>query len=115
MSSIEIPVDVSDEFIIDIIDGAEEQGIGYWAEQSVHDTNARTLTFIETEEGEEHHLSYDDITNAIEQLINKKVSVSSSIREAITLDVIDKDGCRMDADAYDVIIQVACFGEITYG
>lgn len=115
MSSIELTLDVSDEMIGDIIDGAEEQGIGYWAEQSTHDINAKTFTFIETEEGEEHHLSYEDIANAMKQLIEHKVSVNDSIREAITLDVIDKDGCRMDAEAYDVIIQVACFGEITYG
>lgn len=116
MSKILISLDVSDEFITDIIDGAEEGGIGYWASNSVNDPAKRMLTITDMEDNVAIPMSYDQIVNAISDLVNGRVSISSEIRDAITSDLASGDyGCHMDATCYDVIIQVAMFGDVVYG
>jgi hypothetical protein len=116
MSKILISLDVSDEVITDIIDGAEEGGIGYWASRSVNDLTNRTLTITDDQDNKPTTITYDQIVNAISDLVNGRVSISSSIRDAITSDLASGDyGCYMDATCYDVIIQVALFGDVVYG
>jgi hypothetical protein len=115
MSTIELPLEVSDQVIEDIIDGAG-YSIGYWAESGHHDPQNKTYSFIESEEGLEHKVSYQDIVEAIGKVVKREVGVRSDIRDAIVLDLIDyDDASRMDAEVYDVVIQVAALGEITYG
>jgi isocitrate/isopropylmalate dehydrogenase len=61
-------------------------------------------------------ITYDQIVNAISDLVNRKVSISTHITDAITSDLASEDyGCHMDAECYDVIIQVALFGDVVYG
>jgi predicted DNA-binding protein with PD1-like motif len=116
MSKILIALDVSDEFITDIIDGAETGGIGYWASHSIHDPTNRTLTITDREDNKTVTISYDQIVNAVSDLVNRRVSISTHITDAITSDLASEDyGCHMDADCYDVIIQVALFGDVVYG
>jgi hypothetical protein len=116
MSKILIALEVSDEAIIDIIDGAEEGGIGYWATRSIHDKANRTLTITDGEDNKTITITYDQIVNAISDLVNRRVSISPHITDAITSDLASEDyGCHMDAECYDVIIQVALFGDVVYG
>jgi hypothetical protein len=116
MSKILIALEVSDEAIIDIIDGAEEGGIGYWATRSVHDKANRTLAITDSQDNKTITITYDQIVNAISDLVNRKVSISTHITDAITSDLASEDyGCHMDAECYDVIIQVALFGDVVYG
>lgn len=115
MHSIEVTLEVSDVVIEDIIDGAG-YAIGYWAQNGEHDTQAQTYTVIDNDDGEEYALSYEDIANAIQKLVKHEVKVRPDIHEAILLDIVSYENAhRMDTDAYDVIIQVACFDEVTYG
>jgi predicted DNA-binding protein with PD1-like motif len=116
MSTILVALEVSDEAIIDIIDGAEEGGIGYWAVRSVHDKANKTLTITDGEDNKAVTITYDQIVTAISDLVNRKVSISTHITDAITSDLASEDyGCHMDAECYDVIIQVALFGDVVYG
>jgi hypothetical protein len=116
MSKILISLDVSDEVITDIIDGAECGGINYWASRSVNDPDNRTLTITDGEDDKTITITYDQIVNAISDLTNGRVSISPAIRDAITSDLASGDyGCYMDATCYDVIIQVALFGDVVYG
>lgn len=115
MSTIELNLEVSDEIIDDIIDGAD-YSIGYWAENSRHDRQGKTYSFWEIEEGMEHKVTYQDITDAIKKIVNREVRVRSDIRDAIILDLVDyTNACRMDAEVYDVVIQVATLDDIVYG
>lgn len=116
MSKILISIDVSDEAITDIIDGAEEGGIGYWARDSHNDTNARTFSFTDIEDDKQYTITYEQIASAIGLIATDQVELNSMIRDAIVLDLANYDDpFRMDAECYDVIIQVATFGELVYG
>ena len=115
MSTIELALDVSDEVIEDIIDGAD-YAIGYWAENADHNQQNKTYTFWETEEGVEHKVSYQDIIDALSKIARGDVRVRTDIRDAIVVDLVDYSrACRMDAEVYDVVIQVAALGDIVYG
>lgn len=115
MSTIELTLDVPDQVIEDIIDGAG-YAIGYWVESARHDPQAKTYTLIESETGEEYKMSYQDIVDALSKVVTREVRVRSDIREAIVLDLVDyNNASRMDAEVYDVVIQIACLGDITYG
>jgi uncharacterized protein YtpQ (UPF0354 family) len=116
MSKILIALEVSDEVITDIIDGAEGGGINYWASRSINDSDNRTLTITDREDNKTVTITYDQIVNAISDLVNRRVSISTHITDAITSDLASEDyGCHMDAECYDVIIQVALFGDVVYG
>lgn len=115
MSTIELTLEVSDKVIEDIVDGAD-YSIGYWAEASRHSLEGKTYSFVEIEEGMEHKVTYQDIVEAISKLVKRDVRVRSDIRDAIILDLVDyENACRMDAECYDVIIQVAALDDIVYG
>lgn len=56
-------------------------------------------------------ITINDLQKAINQIVGKKVRVSDDIRRWIA----SGDPGMIDADAADVIVQVACFGEIVFG
>lgn len=115
MSSIDIALDVTDEIIEDIIEGAGYT-IGYWASEAHYDSEARTYTVTDNEDSSEYHITYDDISKAIEKIVTKKVKLRGDIREAIVLDLVDYHNAHhMDAEVYDCVIQVACLGDVVYG
>lgn len=115
MSSIDITLDVSDEIIEDIIEGAG-YAIGYWTTECVFDSQAQTYTITDSEEGETFRLTYSDITKAIHKLVKGEVDIRKDITQGIAIDLMDyANGCHMDSEAYDCIIQVACFNKVIYG
>lgn len=115
MSTIELALDVTDEIIEDIIEGAGYV-IGYWASEGQYDSEARTYSVTDAEDDATYHVTYDDIAKAIGKIVRNEIELRDDIREAIVLDLIDYDnGGRMDSEVYDCVIQVACLGSITYG
>lgn len=114
MNTIELSVNINDEVIDDIIEGAGYE-IGYWASKAVYDSEAQTYEVTEEEDEKRYFLTYPIIAKAITSLVKGDITISPSIREAITLDLVSKEGCHMDGECYDVIIQVACFGDVIYG
>jgi hypothetical protein len=108
-------VPVVDDVIDDIIDGAGYQ-ISYWASDAEVDSQAKTYTITDAEDDSVHVVTYADIARAIQTVVDGEAGIRQDIRDAITLDVFDyKNACRMDSEAYDVLIQLACFNEVVYG
>lgn len=115
MSTIELSLDVTDEIIEDIIEGAGYT-IGYWARTATYDSEARTYEVTDAEDDTKYHVTYDDIAKAISKIVRNEAELRNDIREAIVLDLFDYDNAhRMDAEVYDCVIQVACLGSVTYG
>ena len=100
----------------DIIEGAGDY-IGYWAYEADMDTVNQTYTITEQDEPTNtvHKVTYKDIVDACAKIVSGKASSRSDIMSAVAQAFIDYENADMDADCYDVIIQVACFGEIIYG
>lgn len=122
------PLKISQESLDCILEMAGYySGIGYWAVKMEQDDEARTVTITENEEGENavHVLTYDKIEATFWKLADswQDLKVNSTIRSYFYKAVSDGiedgkgdiDSGHMDADAADVLIQFACFGELVYG
>lgn len=114
--TIRMNVELTHDAIEEIIDGAG-MSIGYWAIAGVVDEEAQTYRVTDGEDdGKSYTIHYSEIARAIQSLVDGDISIRDDIREAITLDLLDWDDAhRMGGEEYDVIIQVACFGEVVYG
>jgi hypothetical protein len=112
---IRMNVEVTEDAIEDIIDGAG-MAIGYWASKAVVDTEGKTYEVTDGEENQKYHLTYPDIARAIQLIVDRDVDLRSDIVDAIALDLLNyEDAHRIDSEAYDAIIQVACFADVIYG
>lgn len=109
------------EFLSDIITTAVEGGTGYWAEvdRYVHGTPGETyaeLVELEDEEqrrGTTHVVSIQTIAKGIAVMRGGALGPSwagDAHRWSLALDAGD-----IDAEAADVIVQAALFGEVRYG
>ncbi|CAB4123833.1 hypothetical protein UFOVP46_103 [uncultured Caudovirales phage] len=113
--TITMKVPVVDDAIDDIIDGAG-YSIGYWASNAEVDSKAQTYTVTDSDSGKKYPLTYADIARAIQTVADGKAGIRQDIQDAITLDILDYENAeRMDSEAYDVLIQLACFNEVVYG
>ena len=112
------------EFLSCIIITALEGGIGYWSECLRYKWQGREKDVVarieipkdEAHEGQtEFDLNNDVIAKGIGRVKNKEFKVAKYILQAILSGDRDNDGCDIDSDAADVIVQAALFGEIVYG
>lgn len=123
---------LSDQLLRDVLCTALEGGIGYWAEASDIETvevevNGSpmqeyvgcTLTDCEgtDDEGNDwtHKVTLDTVAEGIRRIMAREARARRDIEDAIRAAVADADAGTIDADAADVIMQVALFGEIVYG
>jgi hypothetical protein len=120
-------VSITDENVQDIIDTAAYGGITYWAiEPSQTDfadaPEDAVATIKDGEDGKVYYLTAEQIRKAYRALLKNEPrlvgpEVHGYIKDSWT-DRTPEDGIdagHIDADAADVIVQVACFGEIVYG
>lgn len=113
--------ELSRHFISDIFETAQYSAIDYWCEYSaIHrsDTDPTIITQMNVREEDEPdiiRISHDMVGKAIQSLIDGTVQVNSLTRSDILRAVLEDDTGYIDADAADVIIQVAALGEIRYG
>jgi hypothetical protein len=113
--TIRMNVEITQEVIEDIIDGAG-YAIHYWATKAVVDTEAETYTVTDGEDDKEYVIHYQDIARAIQLLVDGDADVRADIREAVALDLLNYENAhRMDSEVYDVIIQLAAMGAVIYG
>jgi hypothetical protein len=129
------------EFLQDIITAAVEGGTGYWARVSQYQYMDRwsepegriavhagtrqpggtraTLHEMNDEEtgykAEGLDLTADAVARGLGKIKRGEVQISSSLRALIMRADADNDAGDIDADAADVITQVALLGEIVYG
>ena len=94
--------------------------IGYWATSAVVDSDKQTYTITEEEAHDDEGardfiITYTDIVEAMMKLASGEVAIRSDIREAIGEAFINYDESDLDGEVADVIIQVACFGDVIYG
>lgn len=121
------PLTISQDAIDCIIEMAG-YGISYWAVSATQLTEARTYTVIDSDDQKEYVLSYEKIVESFWDLANfakqiKGASLASYVRKYIIAAMADGlrnggsdiEAGHIDAEAADMIIQYACFGEIVYG
>jgi hypothetical protein len=102
----------------DIIDIALQGGIGHWAKKEARYGLGLLLREFDEETREitsQHIVSRAGIMNAMRDILLGNVQVNIDIAMNIWQAYKDKDSFYLDAQDADVIIQVACFGDIVYG
>ncbi len=121
---------LTDQNAEDIIDTASYGGITYWATQPTAADFAsrpegKTWTIVDGYDEDDRqvfHLDADDVRRAYSRLldldqrfVNRTIHgyIVDSYRDRTVEDGIDCG--HIDADAADVIVQLACFGEVVYG
>ncbi|WJN63481.1 hypothetical protein [Streptomyces phage phiScoe56] len=122
---------VTDENVQDIIDTAAYGGITYWAGEPTRedfDALPEGKEYTIREEGDDpddavvHYLSKDQVRRAYAKLLDPGQEYVNRTIHGYILDSwrnrTDEDGIDcgdIDADAADVIVQVALFDEVRYG
>lgn len=126
---IAITVDVPDQYLSDIMTTAIEGGIGYWcaAQTIARDDRDQSVTRVvgvfDRESGDAFtepaamspDITRETIVRGLGALV-KGAQVRRDIRAAVVASLMEPgDGCDLDAEACDVIVQLGLFGEIVYG
>lgn len=115
-------VTISEEDVNDILCTALEGGINYWAVKAIPEPEYKdeipSVAFskgsnlkIVSDEGDVYTMTQEGFKNSIERYAKE---YDSSILP-ITPDGVHLDTCNIDAEAADIIIQLAIFNEIVYG
>lgn len=118
---------LTDQNITECMDAAG-YGIGYWCYRATLDPAARTYTvwpeedpFKEEDNGKPYVITYDELSKAYYRLIAKdQLLVSHGVHEYFRDSYAERDGSGIDcgyidAEAGDVWVQVAAFGEVIFG
>jgi hypothetical protein len=106
-----------EQFLADVIVCAVEGGTGYWAQVPVYrcDVAAETrATLLDVVEPASIELTLDKVEAGLEKVRERGFAVSPRILEAVIEAERELDAGVIDADAADVIVQAAAFGEIRY-
>ena len=112
--------EISAEMVADLIDTAG-YGIGYWATKAVVDETKQTYTVYWNKSdfniGDlgatgKKILTFLDVAKAVEQVAGNNGKVGKYIVELANHFIDTGD---TDSDLGDVVIQIACLGEIIYG
>ena len=119
---------LTDEFLSDILTGATEGGIGYWASYetgcneegyvtSISDIiDAETGEAFPGLEGEPGLVAFRHLVGAIRQVLNYETVLYPTRSVARLLNcVIANDASDLDVEDCDELVQVALFGEVIYG
>jgi hypothetical protein len=120
------PLEPRIQLASDIIIGAIEGGTGYWAQvlsyshgcgevggsfRSVRPARARIQ---DLEDGIDYLLTCEKVLEAAAKLAREKLA-RSDIVEITAGALLTNDAGDIDSEVADVIVQVACFGEVVYG
>lgn len=126
------------QLALDVMTNAVETGaIGYWATMHERPTRVKledgeigdieSFKIIDTEADSydsENQMAYlvepNSILAAMEKIMKGEASVRSDLRQNIGVMYLLEDYCADgvpggDAETDDVIVQIACFGELVYG
>lgn len=124
-------VQVKIKDLIEILDGACEQGIGYWVEQTreakylraplfeggdkLHSWTA-SISVKPIEDDKWYTISVETVRDGLLKALDPKVGVAQTFRDQASA-VLTRglDEADLDADSYDVFVQLGVFGELVYG
>lgn len=115
-----MPIHDDREFLSDVLCIAMEGGIDYWAEVRKLERAADIYAGLEVRDNEDHeapwhYVGRQALRSAINTIIHDRgASVRSDIRRCVYSAWIELDASEIDAEAADVIVQFAAFGEIVY-
>jgi hypothetical protein len=101
----------------DILVTAIEGGIGYWARTDAYAPDSGTATITDTHTGESFALSADALLQAADALLQAaRARLLPPPPDDEILDAVARSIARadIDAEAADVIVQVAVFGLVIY-
>lgn len=116
-------VEVSKEFLNDVMTTALEGGINYWA--SITETKTEnvegdtvylsaTVVDAEDEDAEEHTVTLEKLVEAIQKIVQPEFDLRQDIKKSIISGVLKQDAGYIDAEGADVIFQVAAMGSIVF-
>lgn len=124
-------VQVAVKDLIEILDGALEQGIGYWVEKTREPKYLRAPLFensdklhsytvsisVKPEEDDEWYtINVNTIRDGLLKALDPSVKIANRFRaEASTVLTQGFMEADLDADSYDVFVQLGVFGELVYG
>lgn len=108
-----LEIELSDEFLDDVIQAALAGGIQYWA--SIMGRSGKVYAIRDDDdEGKRMLLTHEAVARGITKALSKDFRLNDSIRTAIYRGASQSDAGDIDAEAADVIVQAAMFGEIVY-
>lgn len=114
---------LTDQNIVDMLDAAG-YGIAYWASKATVNEEVRTYTvwwYDGDDEPAYQVVTFDEITEAFNKLLeNEPKLVGAWLHKYFLYAYADRpeegiDTGHIDADAADVLIQVAMFKEVVFG
>jgi len=106
----DLPIELDD---FDCICDTAGYAIGYWAREAIlGDTR---YIVIDDEDGREYTVTPELLQTVMIDVALRKYDLHDGIVNATRLAVFDKEYGEIDSDAADVLIQIACFGEVVYG
>ncbi|MGN7104887.1 hypothetical protein ACTHR6_24965 [Ralstonia holmesii] len=133
MMDINLKLEVSDQFLWDVLCTAVEGGSNYWAQ-------FKTLERYEGEHGPEHarvrvteygdadsavsrkEIGLTDLAEGMRRIMTRTMdkpedhaNVHSSHSGALLVAVVEDDAGQVDGELADLILQAAMFGHIVYG
>jgi hypothetical protein len=112
------------EFLADLITTAVEGGINYWSSVANYQwragpaTTSVTVRDDEGGEGKAWHLDVEVIGAALEKLLTDPLACKVHVNNVKILwaaSATNGEAEVPDAGAADLVVQVACFGEVIYG
>lgn len=122
-----LAAEVTERFVSDILYTALDDYYGgscYWATNVKFKTNGaddimericQTASFDDVEDNKSFVVDHDKVVYSLQKILNEDVTLNQTIYGNILRATKENDASYIDADAADVILQVACFREIVYG
>ena len=119
MATLQIDYDLTATDFSDIIDTAM-MACSYWLADAEFyephdDGDPEAKLTVKSEDGEIAEVNQAKIEEAINKVLSGKLDVSPSICNDIRSAIVEDDYGYIDSYAADVLLQVACFGEVVYG
>lgn len=107
-----LEIELSDEFLDDVIEAALAGGIQYWA--SIMGRSGKVYAIRDDDEGKRMLLTHEAVARGITKALSKDFCLNDTIRATIYRGASQSDAGDIDAEAADVIVQAAMFGGIVY-
>lgn len=117
LTKITVVAEVTPEFLTSIMEIAWEGGIDYWETQAPRfklGPDGKPYLIVFGEEGVPCKVTHETLAKALQTVCAGRL-VRSDIANSVRLAVNENDAGHIDAEAADVLVQIAAFNDIVYG